>query len=136
MRSSLSERLDTYYPPLHIAETYWKGSILAESVEDKTLLDIVEIVKTIHSGKSFRYLTKVDNHRKDEFITKAELSIRRRYYTYICQEDNMALTFRGRTFQFSLFEQQAIEQAREYGALMGIRYKDMPFEEPIINPYQ
>lgn len=118
----------------------WKGVILEESLEDKSLLKLVKIVKTSVSKLSGedRIMTfhniEVEDSKKDEFIQKAIKSIKQSFYLHIVKEKVMYVIFKNHMFKFSKGYPE-LETAKEYGKSIGILEEQMDFEDLIDNPW-
>jgi hypothetical protein len=121
----------------------WKGVIIEESLFDKSILNLVKIVKTRKTtlenesergNLTFLYF-ELDDKKEDEFVDKALLVIKDRFYLHLCRDERMVVVYRNRMFDFSSNELNKLNQARDYGLSVGILREQMPFEELIKNPY-
>jgi hypothetical protein len=121
----------------------WKGVIIEESLFDKSILNIVKIVKTRKTTLekesergtlTFLYF-ELNDKKEDEFVDKALLVIKDRFYLHICRNERMVVVYKNKEFDFSSNELNKLNQARDYGLSVGILREQMPFEELIKNPY-
>ena len=137
----------------------WRGVIIEESLEDKSLVNFVRIVETKKSTLeneeeerkrkkslnprlnddeagvlTFHKIELLDSY-KDEFLKMASASIREKFYLHICKGSAMAVVFKNRIFEFLKKETGKINQAREYGAEHGILREQLDFEVLIDNPW-
>jgi len=117
----------------------WKGVILEESLEDKSLLKLVKIVNT-HLEKlenEDRVLTfhkiELEDKNIEEFITKAESSIKDAFYLHITKDNELIVIFKNKTFFCKTLVE--MRQAREYGIERGIIQEQMPFERLVMDPW-
>lgn len=117
--------------------------IIEESLIDKSILDLVEIVKTKKTTLeeetrrgilTFHYI-ELDDERKDPFLKKAPSSIKNRFYLHICKDSNMIVIYKNKLFRFSSKELVKLNEARKYGLSIGILREQMPFEKLIKHPY-
>jgi len=121
----------------------WKGVIIEESLIDKSLLNLVKIVKTRKTTleeESERGLwtflcVELDDERKNIFVKKALSSIKNRFFIHICKENNMTVVFKNKMFEFSSDELDKLNETRNYGLSLGILKEQMPFEKLIKHPY-
>lgn len=121
----------------------WKGVIIEESLEDKSILNLVRIVRskktTLEKEDERGFLTfhyiESDDDKKEEFVKKAATSIKDRYYLHICKEGVMIVVFKNKMFEFSSNELDKLNEARNYGLFVGILKVQMPFEVLIKDPY-
>jgi hypothetical protein len=121
----------------------WRGVIIEESLDDKSLLDLVRIVKskktTLEEESERGFLTflyiELGDEKKDEFVKKAVSSIKDNFYLHICKGEKMIVIFKDKMFEFSSDELDEINKARDYGLSIGIIREQMSFEELIKDPY-
>ncbi len=121
----------------------WKGVVIEESLTDKSILEIVKIMKTRKAtleGESergnltFLYI-ELEDERKDDFVRKAVSSMKDRFYIHVCKGAEMVVIYRNRNFEFSADETDKINEARDYGLSIGILEEQLPSEHLIKNPY-
>jgi hypothetical protein len=118
----------------------WKGVILEESLEDKSLLKLAKIVGTEINKleKENRVMTfhkvEVADSDKDKYLKKATQIIKQGFYTHLCNKGEMYVIFRGKQFNFRKNDPQ-LEKAREYGKSIGIIPEQMPFEHLVDYPF-
>jgi len=121
----------------------WKGVIIEESLEDKSLLKLARIVGTSSStleaeeekGSLHFHKIEVDDAKKAEFVDKAKRSIKNSWYIHICRGETMVVIFKGKSFEFSSGQKDKLEQARSYGLSIGILEEQLPTERLIEDPY-
>ncbi len=126
-----------------IMDNKWKGVIIEESLDDKSILDRVKIVKSKKSTlekeaekgtMTFHYI-ELNLEKKDGFVKKALGSIKDGWYLHICKDGVMVVIYRNKVFEFSSDEQDKLNQARDYGISISILKEQMPFEVLVKNPY-
>ena len=119
----------------------WRGVIIEESLDDRDLLHLVNILKSKKTSleQEQKILTfydiELDENKKDEFVDEAEKSIKEGLYIHICKGNRMIVIFKDRFFEFTEQEKKKLDKAREYGLSIGILREQMPFEELIDDPY-
>jgi len=118
----------------------WKGVIIEESLEDKSLLNLVKVIQTekVQLEGENRFVTfhkiELDDNNKKEFIERAIKSIKQGFYLHICDKGVMYVVFKDHMFKFSK-DYPELEVARQYGKSIGILEEQMPFEKLIDNPW-
>src|SRR4030042_3998710 len=116
----------------------WKGIILKESLEDKSLLKMAKIESTDIEKleNENRIMTfhkiEVNDNNKDKFIEKAIKTIKQGFYIHLVTDKVMYVIFKGHMFKFSKGYPE-LETAREYGKSIGILEEQMPFEHLMDN---
>ncbi len=121
----------------------WRGVIIEESLEDKSLLDIVKIVETKKStleneaeaGVLTFHKIEVSDAKKEEFLKKAQKAIKDRYYLHICKNGIAIIVYKSKLFKFTKNETEKIITARKYGIAHGILCEQLTFEALIENPW-
>jgi len=121
----------------------WKGVIIGESLENKSLLFLVRIIKSRKTtlenenerGTLTFHLITIDDLNFDEFIEKAQKYIKDLFYVHMCKGKEMTVIFRDKIFRFSSDNLEELNKAREYGISAGILKEQMPFEKLIENPF-
>ena len=121
----------------------WKGVIIEESLEDKSILNLVKIVNsekmTLENESERGFLIfhqiELDDDKKDEFLEEALSSIKDKFYLHVCKNDFMIVVYRNKMFEFSSNESDKLKEARNYGLSLGILKEQMPFENLIKNPH-
>ncbi len=117
----------------------WKGVIIEESLEDKSLLELVKIIKTKkttlenESERGFLTFYYIEVDDKDKFVEKAIKAIKGQYYIHICQDGIMIVIYKNKAFEFS--SSTELNKARDYGLSIGIIKEQLSFEELINDPY-
>jgi len=118
----------------------WQGVVLEESLEDKSLLELVKIVGTKKEKleEEDRVMTfhnvEVDDSKKQEYLDKAVHSIKQGFYLHLCKDGNMYVVFRDKIFNFRKNDPE-LERARDYGKSIGIIEEQMPFEHLVDHPF-
>lgn len=118
----------------------WKGVLLEESLENKSLMDMVSIRGTSVSKleKENRIMTfhkvEVEDTNKDKYLNMAMHVIKPAFYTHLCKDGEMYVVFRGTTFNFRKGDPE-LNRAREYGKSIGIIPEQMPFEHLVDHPF-
>lgn len=121
----------------------WRGVIIEESLEDKSLLSLVRIIKsretTLENENERGILTfhsvEIDDSNFNEFIAKAQKYIKDSFYIHVCRDNEMTVIFKNKVFRFSSDNMDELNKAREYGISIGILKEQMPFEKLIGNPF-
>lgn len=121
----------------------WKGVIIEESLEDKSLFDVVNMIssreETLNEeeerGTMHLRSFELEDDKKEEFVRKAEEMIKDKWYIHICKDGVMVVIFKGKSFEFTRDQKDVIEKAREYGKSIGILEAQMTFENLIDDPY-
>jgi len=116
----------------------WKGIIFKESIEGKSLLDLVKIIeigidKRENKSMTF-YKVEVEDNKKDEFVQKTIKSLKQGYYIHIVKDKVIYVIFKNHMFKFNKGYPE-LETARNYGKSIGIPEKQMPFELLISYPF-
>ena len=118
----------------------WRGVILEESLEDKSLLSLVKIVGTkkekLEGENRFMTFHKIEvkEKDKDKFIHKVVKSIKYGFYTHLVKEGVMYVVFKGHMYKFSKGFPE-LEMAKDEGRKMGIPEEQMPFEHLVDHPF-
>jgi hypothetical protein len=118
----------------------WRGVVLEESLENKSVLGMVKVVgtnvnKLEKENRIFAFHNiEVPDSIKDEYVDKVKNVIKQGFYTHLCKGGRMVVIFRNKVFDFRANDPDLIK-AREYGKLTGIIPEQMPFEHLIDNPF-
>ena len=118
----------------------WQGVVLEESLEDKSLLDMVEIIgtETDKLEEEDRIMTfhkvEISDSNKNEYIDKAIHSLKKGFYVHLCKDGEMYVVYRGAMFNFRRHFSQ-LEDAKKYGKSIGIIEEQMPFDHLIEHPF-
>ena len=118
----------------------WRGVVLEESLQDKSMLGMTRIVHTDVEKleKENRVMTfhkvEVPDSVKNGYVERAKTNIKEGFYTHLCKSGRMTVVFKDRVFDFGNNDPQLI-QAREYGKSIGIISEQMPFEHLIDHPF-
>jgi len=122
----------------------WRGVIIEESLENKSLLKLAKIIETNKStleneaeaGTLTFHKIEVDDAKKQEFLNNARASIKDKFYLHICKDGVMIVVYRNKIFEFSKSETDKINEARNYGEARGILREQMDFEALIDEPWE
>lgn len=125
-----------------MTETYmvWQGVLLEESLEDKSLMDLISIKGTNVSKleKENRTMTfhkvEVQDSDKQDYLDRAMHVIKPAFYTHLCKDGEMYVAFRGAMFNFRKGNPE-LNRARDYGKSIGIIPEQMPFENLVDHPF-
>lgn len=106
----------------------WKGVVIEESLEDKTILNSVKTVGTRKStlenedekGILHFHNIQLDDTKKDEFVQRASSSIKQGWYIHIVKDNVMTIIFKEKYFTFNKTQKDKIENAKKYGVSIGI----------------
>ncbi len=121
----------------------WRGVIIEESLEDKSLLKLAKIVETkkstFESEKEAGTLTfhkiELPDIEKEEFLNAARKAIKDRFYLHLCKGGVMIVVYQNKSFEFSKKDTDKINEAREYGAAHGILREQLGFDVLIDEPW-
>jgi hypothetical protein len=119
----------------------WRGVVIEESLEDKTLLKLVKIVKTKESklegeeGKGVRHFHSVDvaNKDLDDFTKKAKKAIKPKWWIHVVNGNEMWIILRGKMFRHRRGDAASLKEIRDYAASWGIM--QLPDETLMDRPY-
>jgi len=106
----------------------WKGVVIGESLDDKTLLKVVNIVRTKLStlegeeekGEWHFHSVHVDDARVDEFVEKAKSAIKQRWWTHLVNGNEAVVVLEGRAFWHRRGDEVTLKKIRDYVASQGI----------------
>ena len=121
----------------------WKGVVIEESLEDRGLLKMVKVVRSEEAtlegeeGKGMMHLQyfELDEANTDKFISMARKAVKHGWYIHICRGGTMVVVFKGKAFEFTKAQEDAIQRAEDYGASIGILRGQMGFRKMIDNPW-
>lgn len=121
----------------------WRGVIIEESLENKSLLKLAKIAgtekSTLENESEAGVLTfhkiALPDAKKGEFLNVARKSIKDKFYLHICKGGVMIVVYKNRIFEFSKSETGKITEAREYGVAHGILREQLDFELLIDEPW-
>jgi len=134
-----------------IPSDIWQGVVIAESLEDTSLLNMTKIVgtKVNKLEKENRIMTfhsvEIPDLVLDEYTEKAKNTIKQGFYTHLCNNGQpvrlrsglntqMIVIFRNKIFRFGANDPQ-LNEAQEYGKSIGIIPEQMDFKSLLINPF-
>ena len=129
------------FPQLGFLIFMWKGVIIKESLENEKILDKIRIVRTrvtgleMQGGRYHFLYFELEDEYLGSFLKETKITIKNKWYTHICKDNEMIVIFSGKVFRFKESQTDKLEDARSYGLSIGIIKEQMPFEEIIRNPY-
>jgi len=118
----------------------WQGVILEESLEDKSLLEMAEIVgtETDKLEEEDRVMTfhkvEISDLNKNKYLDMAVHTLKQGFYVHLCKDGEMYVVYKGVMFNFRKNFPQ-LEDAKKYGKSIGIIEEQMPFEHLIDHPF-
>jgi len=121
----------------------WKGTIIEESLEDKALLGMVNVVRTREStlekeserGVMHIHCFEIEDEKKTEFIEKAKSVIKQAWYLHIVKENTAVIVFKNKSFEFSIDETEKMKEAKDYAISIGINAAQIGFQNLIKKPW-
>lgn len=119
----------------------WRGVIIEESLEDKSLLKLVKIVKTKKSRlegeeeKGVWHFHAVDVEDKDleKFLEKAKGAVRPKWWIHVVNGNEMWIILRGKIFRHKRGDTASLKEIWDYAASWGIM--QLPDETLFDRPY-
>ena len=119
----------------------WRGVIIEESLEDKSLLKLVKIVKTTESKlkgeeeKGVWHFQAYDVADKDieKFAERAKEAIKEKWWIHSINGDKMIVILRGKVFHHKRGDKKTLKEIRDYVAGQGIL--QLPEESQMEHPY-
>ena len=121
----------------------WKGVIIEESLEDKSLLKLVTIVQTRlatleheeEKGSFFMHHVTVEDDAIDRVVDKAKRAIKKGWYMHFCRSNMMVVIFKNRVFKHMKGNDHSLYDLIKYGKSIGINEAQLPTDELIDNPW-
>jgi len=121
----------------------WKGVIIEESLEDKAILEDVEIAKQKESkleaeeGKGTFHFDKVivSDWVIEKVVRKAKGAIKQGWYMHLCKDDIMIVIYKGKSFRHIKGDKESLTEIRKYGKSIGINEAQLPTDQLIDNPW-
>ena len=121
----------------------WKGVIIEESLEDKTLLDMVNIVGTREAtlkqeeerGVMHLHLFEVEDAKRTDFVEKAKSAIKQSWYIHIAKDETIVVIFKNKSFEFSVDEEDKVQEAKDYAMSIGINAAQIGFTKLARDPH-
>ena len=83
----------------------WRGVLLEESLEDKSILNTVNVIETVTSKLEKEdiivtlHKIEVEDNKKAEFIDKIIHCIKPDFYAHICKDGEMYVLFKSVVFK-------------------------------------
>ena len=132
-----------FNPQKEYSNMTFRGVIIEESLEDKSLLDMVDIASTAkeyledeaNKGMMTLYKFFLDEKRKSQFIRKAMKAILNGWYMHFCGRGVMTVIFKDKSFHFTRRDTDKIKKAESYGQSIGIMPSQMNFAGMIDDPW-
>jgi len=119
----------------------WRGVVIEESLEDRSLLKLVKIVKTKESklegeeekGTWHFHAVDVADKDIDKFLEKAKGAVRPKWWIHVVNGDEMIVILRGKVFRHRRGDAASLKEIRGYAASWGIM--QLPDETLMDRPY-
>lgn len=120
----------------------WQGVIIEESLKNKSLLDLVKIIKSTEStlesetnkGTFNFHSYELDDEKFVEFTQAAKISIKPEFYLHLVKKNTLVVILSGQVFtahRDSVVEFKAI---RDYAIKIGIHSNQLPLEHLLDHP--
>lgn len=119
----------------------WKGVIIEESLEDKSLLEMITEVGYLESlmeGDAevmHFHQFEISDEKKDTFVAAAKHLIKQGWYIHLCKDVTMTIIFKDKVFEFTEDEKDKIQKAKDYGMSIGILKEQLEIESLIRDPF-
>ena len=121
----------------------WRGVLIEESLEGRSLLDgVVEVgyaesflEEEENKGMMHFHQFEIPEEKKNWFIEESKKLLKDGWYTHISDGKTLVIIFRHKVFEFSIDDRQTLEAARSYGRSVGIIDDQMPFEHLVKDPF-
>jgi len=117
----------------------WKGVIIEESLENKEILEDVEVMSQKTSkleseeGKGTFHFDKVNVSDLviEKVVRKAKKGIKQGWYMHLCKQDVMIVIFKDKSFRYIKGDKEGMKEIRSYGTSVGINEAQLPDERLI-----
>jgi hypothetical protein len=121
----------------------WRGVIIEESLNDKSLLEYVDVVSTKSAllekeefkGMFHFHNVQVPDDRIEEVVERAKAAIKDRWYIHLCKGDEMIAIYKGKDFRYTRGNADQLAKLREYGLAIGINEAQLPDDRLIEEPW-
>jgi hypothetical protein len=121
----------------------WKGVIVEESLEDKSVLDEVKLVLRTSAyleneegrGKFNFAKVEVNDLKLSKVLTLAKKFLKKGWYIHFCKDDKMIVVFKNISFEHKKGYNPSLDQIRRYGKSVGVNVEQLPTEKLIDNPW-
>lgn len=121
----------------------WRGVIIEESLEDKSLLDEVKTVlrtsayleKEEGRGKFNFDKVEVEDLKLSRVLALAKKSLKKGWYIHFCKDEKMIVVFKNISFEHKKGYNPSLDQIRRYGKSVGINEDQLPGDELIDDPW-
>ena len=121
----------------------WKGVIIEESLEDKSLLKLVKIVQTRLAtltneegkGTFFFHQVCVNDGDIDKVVDKAKRVIKPRWYMHFCRSEMIIVIFKNKVFKHMKGNDHSLYDIIKYGKSIGVNEAQLPTDRLIDDPW-
>ncbi len=121
----------------------WQGVIIEESLKDKSLLEMVKIIKTSEAnlesetgrGVFHFHQYELDDAKEGEFIAKAKQAIKPGFYLHLVKDDILLVVMVGVVMTASRGKDEEFKAIRDEAIKVGIHPDQLPLEQLIDNPF-
>jgi hypothetical protein len=121
----------------------WKGVIIEESLENKEILEDVEVMSQKASkleseeGKGTFHFDKVSVSDLviEKVVRKAKKGIKQGWYMHLCKQDVMIVIYKDKSFRYIKGDKEGMKEIRSYGISIGINEAQLPDERLVENPW-
>lgn len=121
----------------------WQGVIIEESLKDKSLLDLVKIVKSTEStlesetakGTFHFHSYELNDQDFADFILKAKAAIKPGFYLHLVQGNTMTVVLTDKVFKVNRGHADEWKIIWDYALKMGIHRDQLPTEHLLDYPF-
>ena len=123
--------MDLYYPAFPVSMEYdFHGIIVKESLENKSLLDEVEILGT-QKGRDWELIrVGLNNSKREEFIKSVRRNLKSEggvpFYAHFYSKDKLIIVFPGKMFEVTP-NRNTWKAVIDYGLSQGIPIEQLDF---------
>lgn len=122
---------------------FWKGVIIEEGLEEKTILSMVKIVRTdlekLESeedvGELHFHKVEIDDKQLESFIELSMKNLLDSWYIHLVKDGVMKVIFRNKVFEATKGDTQQFNNIKRYALSQGILEEQIEVERLIDNPY-
>ncbi|OIN88190.1 hypothetical protein AUJ59_04310 [Candidatus Beckwithbacteria bacterium CG1_02_47_37] len=120
----------------------WQGVIIEESLKDKSLLSLVEIIKSTKStlesesdkGIFHFHSYQLPDEKFAEFTQAAKKTTKPGFYLHLVQADTLVVVLSGQIFTAYRGNMTQFKAIRDYAIKMGIHSDQLPLEHLLDHP--
>ncbi|OIN89498.1 hypothetical protein AUJ59_01410 [Candidatus Beckwithbacteria bacterium CG1_02_47_37] len=121
----------------------WQGVIIEESLKDKSLLDLVKIIKSIEStlesetdkGTFHFHSYELNDKNLDEFIRRAKEVIKSGFYLHLVRNNTMIIILSDKVFKVHRGNPDEFKAIWDFAIQMGIHRDQLPTEHLLDYPF-